>query len=199
MTGCRSKRRLASNKDYSPLSASTYFTEALEVDVGSTASFRVYYTSISATPTDSHPPTRNYAEPTPAKAPWLKSIGSGEDDDEDEANSVLFICVHGAGYSGLSYACFAKEVEQRGRGRVGVLTFDSRGHGEALPVYLSCHVASITDICCSGKTIVQGNELDMSLTTLANDLVDLLKSMFPDRATTPKLLLIGHSMVRVSR
>jgi pimeloyl-ACP methyl ester carboxylesterase len=36
----------------------------------------------------------------------------------------------------------------------------------------------------------------MTLDLLAEDLVGLLKAMFPDRSTAPKILLVGHSMVR---
>lgn len=38
----------------------------------------------------------------------------------------------------------------------------------------------------------------MSLDQLAQDLVDVLKEMYPDPANAPKLLLVGHSMVRPS-
>lgn len=39
------------------------------------------------------------------------------------------ICHHGAGYSGLSFACFAKEVYDITRGELGVLAIDARAHG----------------------------------------------------------------------
>lgn len=75
-----------------------------------TASFRVYYTAPSG------------------------SIDEDEDEDEEGASSkgVVFVCVHGAGYSGLSYACAAKSLVEKGKGKVGVLSFDARGHGESL-------------------------------------------------------------------
>lgn len=95
-------------KDYSPISAAGYFSSALEVDVplsspagDSTATFRVYYT----------PP-----RPT----------------EEDEGGrGIVFVCVHGAGYSGLSYAAFGKALAEKGEGKVGVLAYDARGHGES--------------------------------------------------------------------
>lgn len=37
----------------------------------------------------------------------------------------------------------------------------------------------------------------MSLDQLAQDLVGVLKELFPDPVTAPKLLLVGHSMVTV--
>lgn len=42
---------------------------------------------------------------------------------------MVFVCVHGAGYSGLSFACFAKDAVAKGGGKVGALAFDARGHG----------------------------------------------------------------------
>lgn len=118
---CPNRRRGASRQDLSPLSAEGYFSQALQVDVPisdvypststgtpSTASFRVYYTAPSGLNEDE------------------------EEDDEDGASSkgVVFVCVHGAGYSGLSYACAAKSLVEKGKGKVGVLSFDARGHGE---------------------------------------------------------------------
>lgn len=38
--------------------------------------------------------------------------------------------MHGAGYSGLSYAAFGKALAEKGDGKVGVLAYDARGHGE---------------------------------------------------------------------
>jgi protein phosphatase methylesterase 1 len=43
--------------------------------------------------------------------------------------SSLMICHHGAGYSGLSFACFAKEVTGMTKGECGVLAYDARRHG----------------------------------------------------------------------
>jgi len=42
------------------------------------------------------------------------------------------ICHHGAGYSGLSFACLAKEVTDMTKGGCGVLAFDARRHGTIL-------------------------------------------------------------------
>ena len=39
------------------------------------------------------------------------------------------ICHHGAGYSGLTFACFAKEVTDMTKGECGVLALDARRHG----------------------------------------------------------------------
>lgn len=40
------------------------------------------------------------------------------------------ICHHGAGYSGLSFACFAKEITDTSKGECGVLAMDARRHGK---------------------------------------------------------------------
>jgi protein phosphatase methylesterase 1 len=45
------------------------------------------------------------------------------------AGSVL-VCHHGAGYAGLSFAAFAREVRDVTRGELGVLAFDARRHGK---------------------------------------------------------------------
>lgn len=47
-------------------------------------------------------------------------------------NGSVIVCHHGAGASGLTFACFAKEVSEVGRGEVGVLAFDARRHGMPL-------------------------------------------------------------------
>ena len=44
-------------------------------------------------------------------------------------DGTVMICHHGAGYSGLSFACFAKEVTQMTRDECGVLAIDARRHG----------------------------------------------------------------------
>lgn len=51
---------------------------------------------------------------------------------------MVFVCVHGAGYSGLSYAAFGKSLVEKGEGKVGVLAYDARGHGESAPRQRSC-------------------------------------------------------------
>ena len=44
-------------------------------------------------------------------------------------DATLVVCHHGAGYSGLSFACFASEVSQMSNGELGVLVYDARRHG----------------------------------------------------------------------
>ncbi|ORY76902.1 Alpha/Beta hydrolase protein [Leucosporidium creatinivorum] len=141
-------------KDYSPISAAGYFSSALEVDVplsspagDRTATFRVYYT----------PP-----QPT---------------EEDQGGRGIVFVCVHGAGYSGLSYAAFGRALAEKGEGKVGVLAYDARGHGKTRL-----------------SEEQQDSTLDMSLESMSADLVGLLKSMFPKREEAPSFLLVGHSM-----
>lgn len=47
----------------------------------------------------------------------------------NEPGTVL-VCHHGAGYSGLTFACLAKEVTELSETELGVLVFDARRHGE---------------------------------------------------------------------
>ncbi|KAL0945521.1 hypothetical protein HGRIS_001003 [Hohenbuehelia grisea] len=89
------------------------------------------------------------------------------------AGGTVMVCHHGAGYSGLSFACFAKEVADMSRGECGVLAFDARRHG---------------------KTTSTQNDENLSVEVLADDLVALLRVLFPDPKAAPTLLLVGHSM-----
>lgn len=58
-----------------------------------------------------------YSPPTSTKSP---------------TTTTCLICHHGAGYSGLTFACFAKEVARISNGELGVLAFDARSHGQFL-------------------------------------------------------------------
>lgn len=108
------------NKDYSPLSGQGYFAQALAVRTeqaddssgGNNAgpsTFRVYY--------------------TPPAAANHSRTGGQANDDEDEDSPVVFVCHHGAGYSGMSFALLAKEITEKSNGRAGVLAIDCRAHG----------------------------------------------------------------------
>ena len=47
---------------------------------------------------------------------------------DGSAGSVM-VCHHGAGFGGLSFALFAKEVTRLSNGELGVLSLDARRHG----------------------------------------------------------------------
>jgi protein phosphatase methylesterase 1 len=84
------------HQNLTPLSASSYFTQALEIQPpNSDTVFRTYTT----------PPTS----------------GQGK--------GTYLICHHGAGASGLSFAVLGKCVTEVGKGELGVLSYDCRGHG----------------------------------------------------------------------
>ncbi|RPB19857.1 protein phosphatase methylesterase [Terfezia boudieri ATCC MYA-4762] len=109
-----------------------------------------------------HLPSRS--SPTTVFSAYLTSPTSG---------GPLFITHHGAGSSGLSFACLASEIRKI-IPSAGILSLDARGHGET----------------------VTGNDEDLSLTTLSNDLVEVVEAT---RAACgwehmPDLILVGHSL-----
>lgn len=94
--------RLSKNTaSYTPLSASDFFSQALEITPpGNDATFRAYLTP-----------------PQPGSS-------SGQN-----PHGTYLVTHHGAGASGLSFAALAKEVKERSPD-LGVLAYDARGHGE---------------------------------------------------------------------
>ncbi|KAF8404282.1 hypothetical protein HHK36_009164 [Tetracentron sinense] len=78
---------------------------------------------------------------------------------------VVF-CLHGGGYSGLSFALSASKIKEKAR----VVAMDLRGHGK-----------SSTE-----------NDLCLSIETLCNDVLAVLKTMYGD--SPPAIVLVGHSM-----
>ncbi|CEL58661.1 protein phosphatase methylesterase 1 [Rhizoctonia solani AG-1 IB] len=90
---------------------------------------------------------------------------------------TVLVCHHGAGYSGLSFACFAQEVTDMSAGELGMLIMDARGHGRTTPI---------------NRSDLNADVLDLSV--LAADFVNLLCTLFPKPAEAPSLILLGHSM-----
>ncbi|RXH92498.1 hypothetical protein DVH24_033394 [Malus domestica] len=78
---------------------------------------------------------------------------------------VVF-CLHGGGYSGLSFALSASKIKEKAR----VVAMDLRGHGK-----------STTE-----------NDTDLSIETMCNDVVAVVKAMYGD--SPPAIVLVGHSM-----
>lgn len=78
---------------------------------------------------------------------------------------VVF-CLHGGGYSGLSFALSACKIKEKAR----VVAMDLRGHGK-----------SSTE-----------NEVDLSVETLCHDVLAVMKTMYGD--SPPAIVLVGHSM-----
>ncbi|EAU85217.2 protein phosphatase methylesterase 1 [Coprinopsis cinerea okayama7 len=157
------------NPDYAPISAAGYFAEALQVAVPERGlEFRVYHTPSRELATASSSSASSSSAPGPSSASPLGSTSS---------KGTLMVCHHGAGYSGLSFACFAKEVDELSRGELGVLAIDARRHGKTKPLSDDSE-----------------EDQDLSIGVLVDDFVALLKTMFPDPSSAPTFLLVGHSM-----
>ncbi|KAF8193448.1 Alpha/Beta hydrolase protein [Pholiota molesta] len=127
------------NAKFSPISASGFFAEALQVAIESrNLDCRIYYTP-----------------------PKFK-------------DGTVMVCHHGAGYSGISFACFAKEVTEMSKGDCGVLSLDARRHGKT--------------------TSTDGDDGDLSINVLTEDFCAVIEAVYPDPKSAPSLLLVGHSM-----
>ncbi|KAF9231023.1 Alpha/Beta hydrolase protein [Melanogaster broomeanus] len=89
----------------------------------------------------------------------------------------IMIMHHGAGYSALSFACLAKELEGLlGKdSEMGVLAFDARRHGKTMPM--------------EGQS-----DQNLSMDVLVDDLVALVQAVFRDVQVAPTIMLVGHSM-----
>ncbi|KAJ7484415.1 Alpha/Beta hydrolase protein [Mycena latifolia] len=90
------------------------------------------------------------------------------------ADGTVLVCHHGAGYSGLSFACLAREVTGMSKGECGVLALDARRHGT--------------------RSTAEKEDEDLSIGVLVDDFFHTLRAVFPDPAAAPTLLLVGHSM-----
>jgi len=80
----------------------------------------------------------------------------------------LVVCLHGGGYSGLSWSHFSAEITELVHCQC--LAIDLRGHG----------ASNTTD------------EEDLSAETQAADVISIIQALYPDNC--PDLILIGHSM-----
>ena len=96
---------------------------------------------------------------------------------------------HGAGSSGLSFALFTSEL-RKALPKCGVLSLDARGHGETI-------VKKTKDLSeDSIENTFQDSPLDLSLSTLSRDLLDVILLTQKEVSWTelPGLILIGHSL-----
>ncbi|KAH9481836.1 Protein phosphatase methylesterase 1 [Psilocybe cubensis] len=89
-------------------------------------------------------------------------------------DGTVMVCHHGAGYSGLSFACFAKEVTEMTKGECGILSLDARRHGKT--------------------TSTNEDGGDLSIEVLVADFCAIMQTVFKLPEFAPTLLLIGHSM-----
>ncbi|KAI1304692.1 protein phosphatase methylesterase 1 [Xylaria venustula] len=87
----------------------------------------------------------------------------------------LFVMHHGGGSSGLSFAVVGDQIRKR-LSTAGIFSLDARGHGST--------------------TIPEGQTLDLSLETLADDLFTALRltRQAMEWAELPPIVLVGHSM-----
>jgi len=95
----------------------------------------------------------------------------------------LFVTHHGAGSSGLSFACFATEI-RKAISTAGVLSLDARGHG------------STTIGQPEPGAEHQTEALDLSLETLSTDLAYVVQATQTRMSWSalPDIVLIGHSL-----
>lgn len=124
----------SSSTQYAPLSAEGTFSSALEVSVRVSS---LWADASSSSSSSSSARERDATFRTYYTAPRA---------DDEAGNGTVFVCVHGAGYSALSFAELARALaggesdaegeggargrgKGKGRGRVGVLAYDARGHG----------------------------------------------------------------------
>ncbi|KAK4499422.1 hypothetical protein PRZ48_009936 [Zasmidium cellare] len=96
----------------------------------------------------------------------------------DLKKGPLFICHHGAGASGMSFAMFAQEIRKK-LPEAGILSLEARAHGST--------IANAT----SGESII-----DFSLEALVSDAVSMIQLTASNQSwsTIPPTVLIGHSL-----
>ncbi|CAN1309884.1 Protein phosphatase methylesterase 1, partial [Linum perenne] len=82
------------------------------------------------------------------------------------SDGPVVLCLHGGGYSGLSFALSAAQIKEKAR----VVAMDMRGHG---------------------KTATE-NDLDLSIETMCKDVLAVVTAMFGN--SPPAIILVGHSM-----
>ncbi|XP_073314370.1 uncharacterized protein [Primulina huaijiensis] len=108
---------------------------------------------------------------------WASYFDQEEDVHIEDSDDVFHIykagtegpvvfCLHGGGYSGLSFALSASKIKEKAR----VIALDLRGHGKSST----------------------GNDLDISIETMCNDVLAVLKTMYGD--SPPAIVIVGHSM-----
>ncbi|KAG9224987.1 hypothetical protein CCMSSC00406_0001862 [Pleurotus cornucopiae] len=140
-----------------------------------------------------HPRTKPKREPNPAFAP-ISAEGLFDSAAQVQveargldvrvyytppkfADGTVMVCHHGAGYSGLSFACFAKEIADMTRGECGVLAFDARRHG---------------------KTTASSDDENLSIDVLVDDLYELVRTTFQTPKDAPTLVDGGYRVTGVT-
>lgn len=132
--------------------------------------------SLSPQPGSSQPACSTYSSKY-APLPWKGHFEEEQDVSIPDSQNTFHVyttgtegavvfCLHGAGYSGLSFALVAGMMKEK----VRVVAMDLRGHG-----------LSQTD-----------NDTDLSTETICKDVFDVIYSMYGNAA--PSIVLVGHSM-----
>ncbi len=113
---------------------------------------------------------------------------------DGSAGSVM-VCHHGAGFAGLSFALFAKEITRLSKGELGVLSTDARRHGAHSSIFLNA-----VSVIAPGKTqpTEGSSDEDLSLNILVQDLYNLLRVVFPDASAAPSFLVRAASSTLAS-
>uniref|UniRef100_A0A0E0H1A6 Protein phosphatase methylesterase 1 n=1 Tax=Oryza nivara TaxID=4536 RepID=A0A0E0H1A6_ORYNI len=83
-----------------------------------------------------------------------------------ESEGPVVFCLHGGGYSGLSFALAASRMKEKAR----VVSMDLRGHGKS----------------------TTSDDSDLSIETLSSDVIAVLHTLYGD--SPPAIILVGHSM-----
>ncbi|KAL5167934.1 Protein phosphatase methylesterase 1 [Glycine soja] len=120
------------------------------------------------------PPTKSSSEKY-APLDWSVYFDKEDDVAIPESNDVFHVytagtegpvvfCLHGGGYSGLSFAVSASKIKEKAR----VVAMDLRGHGK-----------SLTE-----------DDLDLSVETMCNDVLAVIKELYSD--SPPAIILVGH-------
>jgi protein phosphatase methylesterase 1 len=108
---------------------------------------------------------------------------------------TILVCHHGAGYSALSFACFAKEVTGLSNGECGIFAFDVRRHGAQVQLFDHNTLPRRQTHLIIGRTVPTPEcrtpdvDANLDIITLVNDCVSLLTTVFPDPAGGPSLLV----------
>ncbi|KAH9725472.1 protein phosphatase methylesterase 1 [Citrus sinensis] len=121
------------------------------------------------------PPTHSLEKYAPLD--WVGYFDEEKDISIPDSNDVFHVymagtegpvifCLHGGGYSGLSFALAAGKIKEKAR----VVAMDLRGHGKSS----------------------SENDIDLSIETMCNDVLAVLKEMYGEQP--PSIVLVGHSM-----
>ncbi|KAG0073839.1 Protein phosphatase methylesterase 1 [Podila epicladia] len=139
----------------------------------------------NATPTSPYEPILDWSPYFDTKRSVVVGGASAQDDSaivfnvyesHGRKDAPLFVMIHGAAHTALSFALLSKELKALLGDNINILAYDARGHGGTI----------------TGKNV---KPLDCTPGSLATDLSNLLEAIYPDKKDLPeKVVLCGHSM-----